>query len=106
LAHAIACLVTDHGEIKVPEWKPKSLPDAVRRVLADCEVDGGANGPPIEPEWGQPGLSPAERVFGWCSFEVLAFKTGNPTTLSMPFHQEPRPLANCDLWWASTVQTS
>ena len=24
LAHAIACLVTDHGEIKVPEWKPKS----------------------------------------------------------------------------------
>jgi acetylornithine deacetylase/succinyl-diaminopimelate desuccinylase-like protein len=32
----------------------------------------------VEPQWGEPGLTPAERVFGWCSFEVLAFETGNP----------------------------
>ena len=95
LAHAIACLVTDHGEIKVPEWRPQALPDAVRRVLADCEVDGGANGPRIEPDWGQPGLSPAERVFGWCSFEVLAFKTGNPDN---PVNAiPPRAKATCQL---------
>ncbi len=95
LAHAIASLVTDHGEIKVPEWKPKSLPDAVRRVLADCEVDGGVNGPQIDPAWGQPGLSPAERVFGWCSFEVLAFKTGNPDN---PVNAiPPRAKATCQL---------
>src|SRR5262249_7752303 len=25
-----------------------------------------------------PGLSPAEKVFGWSSFEVLAFRTGDP----------------------------
>ena len=95
LAHAIACLVTDHGEIKVPEWRPQALPDAVRRVLADCEVDGGANGPRIEPDWGQPGLSPAERVFGWCSFEVLAYKTGNPhnPVNAIP----PRAKATCQL---------
>ena len=30
------------------------------------------------PDWGEPGLSPAERVFGWNSFEVLAFMTGTP----------------------------
>ena len=104
LAHAIACLVTDHGEIKVPEWKPKSLPDAVRRVLADCEVDGGANGPPIEPEWGQPGLSPAERVFGWCSFEVLAFKTGNPDN---PVNAiPPRAKATCQLRFVVGIDSS
>ncbi len=95
LAHAISCLVSEHGEIKVPEWRPKVLPDAVRRVLADCEVDGGANGPRIEPEWGEPGLSPAERVFGWCSFEVLAFKTGNPEN---PVNAiPPRAKATCQL---------
>lgn len=78
LAHAIASITTARGEIRIPEWVPHEVPAAVRRALADCEVDGGADGPAVEPEWGQPGLTPAERVFGWCSFEVLAFKTGNP----------------------------
>ena len=80
LAHAIASIVSPTGQIRIPEWVPTELPPAVRRALVGCEVDGGADGPVIEPEWGEPGLSPAERVFGWCSFEVLAFKTGNPDT--------------------------
>ena len=86
LAHAIASIVSPTGQIRIPEWVPASLPAAVRRALADCEVDGGADGPQIEPGWGEPGLSPAERVFGWCSFEVLAFKTGNP---QMPVNAIP-----------------
>jgi len=95
LAHALSCIASERGEIKIPEWKPQALPDAVRRVLADCEVDGGANGPVIEPDWGQPGLSPAERVFGWSSFEVLAFKTGNPDN---PVNAiPPRAKATCQL---------
>ena len=80
LAHAIASIVSPTGQIRIPEWVPAELPASVRRALADCEVDGGADGPEIEPWWGEPGLSPAERVFGWCSFEVLAYKTGNPQT--------------------------
>ena len=66
-----------------------------RRALADCDIDGSADGPQIEPWWGEPGLSPAERVFGWCSFEVLAFKTGNPET---PVNAiPPRAWARCQL---------
>ena len=95
LAHAIATLVSPTGQIRVPEWRPRELPASVRRVLADCEVDGGADGPAIEPQWGEPGLSPAERVFGWCSFEVLAYKTGNPET---PVNAiPPRAWARCQL---------
>ena len=95
LAHAIACVVSPTGQIRIPQWVPKELPAAVRRALADCEVDGGADGPAIEPWWGEPGLSPAERVFGWCSFEVLAFKTGNPDT---PVNAiPPRAWARCQL---------
>jgi len=95
LAHAIATIVSPTGQIRIPEWVPDALPAPVRRVLADCEVDGGAEGPTIEPWWGEPGLSPAERVFGWCSFEVLAFKTGNP---EMPVNAiPPRAWARCQL---------
>ena len=95
LAHAIACIVSPTGQIRIPEWVPRELPDSVRRALADCEVDGGVDGPEIEPWWGEPGLSPAERVFGWCSFEVLAFKTGNPDT---PVNAiPPRAWARCQL---------
>jgi acetylornithine deacetylase/succinyl-diaminopimelate desuccinylase-like protein len=95
LAHAIATIASPTGEILVPEWRPKELPAAVRRALADCEVDGGADGPTVEPWWGEPGLSPAERVFGWCSFEVLAFKCGNPDT---PVNAiPPRAWARCQL---------
>ena len=95
LAHAIASITSPTGQIRIHEWVPKELPPAVREALADCEVDGGADGPTIEPWWGEPGLSPAERVFGWCSFEVLAFKTGNPET---PVNAiPPRAWARCQL---------
>jgi acetylornithine deacetylase/succinyl-diaminopimelate desuccinylase-like protein len=95
LAHAIACIAGPTGQIRVPEWVPSELPASVRRALADCEVDGGPDGPAIEAWWGEPGLSPAERVFGWCSFEVLAYKTGNPET---PVNAiPPRAWARCQL---------
>jgi acetylornithine deacetylase/succinyl-diaminopimelate desuccinylase-like protein len=95
LAHAIASIAGPTGHIRVPEWVPSELPASVRRALADCEVDGGADGPAVEPWWGEPGLSPAERVFGWCSFEVLAYKTGNPET---PVNAiPPRAWARCQL---------
>jgi len=78
LAQALATITGPRGEIRVPEWRPDSLTPAVRAALADCEVDAGDDGPAIDLDWGEPGLTPAERVFGWTSFEVLAFVTGNP----------------------------
>lgn len=104
LAHAIASIVSPTGQIRIPEWVPAELPDSVRRALADCEVDGGADGPTIEPGWGEPGLSPAERVFGWCSFEVLASRTGNPDT---PVNAiPPRAWARCQLRFVVGIDDS
>lgn len=80
LAHAIASITSPTGQIRIHEWVPKELPAAVREAVADCEVDGGPDGPVIDPNWGEPGLSPAEQVFGWCSFDVLAMKSGVPET--------------------------
>jgi len=77
LAQALATVTDARGAIKVPEWRPV-LPQAVRDVLAGVAVDGGADGPTIDRDWGEPGLTPAERVFGWNSFEILAFTAGTP----------------------------
>ena len=95
LAHAIASITSPSGQIRIHEWVPKHLPDAVRRVLEGCDIDGGADGPVIDPQWGEPGLTPAEQVFGWCSFDVLAMKAGNPET---PVNAvPPRAWARCQL---------
>ena len=95
LANALASLVGPTGEILVPELRPASIPDAVREVLAGLEVDGGADGPTVDPDWGHPGLTPAERVFAWNAFEVLAFETGNPAKVvnAIP----PRATAWCQI---------
>jgi acetylornithine deacetylase/succinyl-diaminopimelate desuccinylase-like protein len=78
LAHAIASLVGQTGQIRVPEFVPEEIPASVRRVLADIEVTSNEGGPALEPHWGEPGLTLAEKVFGWCNLEVLAFECGNP----------------------------
>ncbi|GAB7547752.1 M20 family metallopeptidase [Cupriavidus sp. 8B] len=78
LAHAIASVVDARGRVLVRGLLPDGLPDNVRAALRNIEVGGGPSDPEIDPGWGEPGLSPTERVYGWNTFEVLAFKTGNP----------------------------
>ena len=95
LAQALATITGPRGEIRIPEWRPTTLTPSVRAALADCEVDAGPDGPAIDADWGEPGLSPAERVFGWSSFEVLAFVCGNP---DRPVNAiPPRASAHCQL---------
>jgi acetylornithine deacetylase/succinyl-diaminopimelate desuccinylase-like protein len=78
LANAIASLVDAQGGIRVQGLRPPPIPAAVRAALADIAVGGGPGDPAVDTAWGEPGLSPAERVFGWNALEVLAFGCGNP----------------------------
>ena len=80
LNHVIASITDARGAIRIAEWCPSNIPDNVRNALADCDPSGGSGdgAPSIDLAWGEPGLSPAERVFGWSSFAVLAMKVGNP----------------------------
>lgn len=72
LAAAIGVLVDGHGRIKVPGLLPAELPAAVREALDGIEVGTGANDPVIDAGWGDTSLTPAERVYGWNTLEVLA----------------------------------
>jgi acetylornithine deacetylase/succinyl-diaminopimelate desuccinylase-like protein len=77
LANAIASMVDARGRILVDALRPPPIPASVRCALAGV-VPGEPGGPEVDVDWGEPGLTPAERVFGWNSLEVLAFRTGNP----------------------------
>jgi acetylornithine deacetylase/succinyl-diaminopimelate desuccinylase-like protein len=95
LAHAIAGLVDAHGRILVPGLRPAALPESVRAALKDIDVGGGPDDPEVDTDWGEPGLSPPERVFAWNTLEVLAFTTGNP---AMPVNAiPPEARAHCQM---------
>jgi len=74
MAHALACIIGPRGDCLVPGWTPDGIPDDVRAALANITPAGGE----IDPGWGAPGLSPAERVHAWSAVEVLAFTCGTP----------------------------
>ena len=79
LAHAIAAIADRHGRILVPGWVPADgLPPAIRAALAGCRMHSEGATATIDPGWGEPDLSPAEKVFGWTSFIVLAMTAGRP----------------------------
>lgn len=76
LSNALACITDARGQIKVPEWRPDSLTPRIREVLSVLPaVEAGIA---LDGDWGEADLTPAERVFGWNSFAVLAMKSGVP----------------------------
>ena len=78
LMAALNTLVDAQGVIKIAGLRPPAIPAAVREALAGLTVGGAPGDPAIDREWGEPGLTPEERVFGWNCLEVLALKAGNP----------------------------
>jgi acetylornithine deacetylase/succinyl-diaminopimelate desuccinylase-like protein len=77
LSHAIASLVNAHGVINVEGLRPPPLGAAVRNALSGLTLAGEANSPQVDTDWGEPGLSPLERVIGWNTLEVLALQAGD-----------------------------
>jgi len=78
LAHALASLCDRNGRILVRGWLPDGISPSVRTALASCPVGGGGEAAQIDPSWGEPGLTPAEKIYAWTSFIVLAMVSGRP----------------------------
>ena len=95
LANALATIVGPAGELLVSALKAPVMSRAVKDALADVEIDGGDDGPAVDPWWGEPGHTPAERVYGSNVFHVLAFTAGTP---GRPVNAvPPKAVANCQL---------
>lgn len=78
IAHAISTLVEVNGRIAARGVVPANVPESVRTVLREYRIEPGPSAPAIDPDWGEPGLSPEERLYGWTALEVLAMGSGNP----------------------------
>lgn len=75
LAHALATITDQRGQIQVPEWCPTSLTPDIRSAIEKLPLPVG---PQVDPDWGEEKLTPQERVYGWNSFAVLAMESGVP----------------------------
>ena len=78
LANAIASLVDGRGRILCDALRPPPIPANVRAALQGLRFGGDEGDPEVDADWGEPGLTPAERVIAWNTLEVLAYRTGNP----------------------------
>lgn len=78
LSHAIATMIDKDGRILVKGLLPPPISSAVRAAISDLVLGGDEHAPAVDPSWGEPGLTPAERVWAWNALEVVAFKAGNP----------------------------
>ncbi|KQX34550.1 M20 family metallopeptidase [Variovorax sp. Root434] len=95
LSHAVASLVDARGRILVEALRPPPVTQAVRDALASIAIGGGADDPEVDEGWGEPGLSPAERLVAWNTIEVLALGAGSATR---PVNAIPsEAVAHCQL---------
>ena len=101
LSHAIASIADRHGRILVRDWVPAGISNSVKHVLHGCELESDPDAATIDPGWGEPGLTPAEKVYAWTSFIVLAMLSGNP---EQPVNAvAPNAVANCQLRYTVDV---
>ena len=66
------------GRILVPGLRPPPMPASVRAALSTIPVGGEPGDPDVDQDWGEPGLTPAERAYGANTLEVLSLAAGNP----------------------------
>ncbi len=95
LSHALASICTSTGQILIKDWLPPPMTNAVREALSTVTLSPGEDGPEIDPDWGEPGMTTAEKVYGWNSFAVLALGSGN---IAGPVNAiQPEARAHCQL---------
>jgi acetylornithine deacetylase/succinyl-diaminopimelate desuccinylase-like protein len=94
LSHAIASMVSANGKILIQALRPENIPAGIKKAIDQLDVLG-KGGPTIDPTWGEPGLSPARKVYGWNTLEIIAFECGNP---SEPVNAiPPKAWARCQI---------
>jgi acetylornithine deacetylase/succinyl-diaminopimelate desuccinylase-like protein len=78
LSHAIASMVDAKGKILIDALRPENIPSNIEKAIDLLSIKG-EGGPEIDPQWGEPGMSSAQKVYGWNTLDVLAFECGTPS---------------------------
>ena len=78
LAHALSSIVSAEGRLQVAGWHAGPVPENVQNALAKLVKEPSRDAPAIDTYWGEEGRTTLEKTTASNSFEVLAFKTGDP----------------------------
>ena len=101
LSNAIASIADRNGRILVRDWTPAGISHSVRAMLDGCTLESDAEAATIDPHWGEPGLTPAEKIYAWTSFIVLAMLSGRPEN---PVNAvAPNAVAHCQIRYTVDV---
>jgi len=57
--------------------KPPRISNQIRATLADVKIEPMSDEPALSANWGEEGLSAAERLYAWNTLEVLSISSGN-----------------------------
>ena len=91
----MASLTDAKGRIQVEGLLPPPVSAEIRQALSGVDIGGGDDDPATTPDWGEPGLTEAERLMAWNTIEVLAMGAGNP---QRPVNAiPPSAVAHCQL---------
>ena len=103
LSHALSMITDKYGNILIENWKPTSLSAEVRDRLHSLPATISET-VEIDENWGEPGLSSNEKLFGWNSFSVLALRSGN---IDLPVNAiQPSAKALCQLRFVVGTDTN
>jgi len=103
LSHALSIITDKYGKILIENWKPTSLSVEVRDRLHSLPTTISET-VKIDENWGEPGLSSNEKLFGWNSFSVLALRSGN---IDLPVNAiQPSAKALCQLRFVVGTDTN
>src|SRR3954462_1474991 len=69
LCNAIASLVDGKGRMQLEALKPPPISNRVRAALADVEIKPTEGEPELSENWGEDGLTAAERLYAWNTLE-------------------------------------
>ena len=103
LSHALSTIADKNGKILIDNWKPTSLTADIkeRLNLLPAIISEVLD---IDENWGEPGLSPNEKLFGWNSFSILALKSGD---IDVPVNAiQPSAKALCQLRFVVGTKTN
>lgn len=77
LVNALSSLIDAHGVIQVEGLRPPVLSSNLKALLQKIHIDQTPTDPQAQSDWGEPGLSASEKLFGWNTLEVIALEAGN-----------------------------
>jgi len=95
LVNALSTIVDARGRILVEELRPSLFPTRVLRALDGLVLRTEPGDPDIDELWGEPGLTPVQKLLAWNTLEVLAMGSADPAApvSAVPDHA----VAHCQL---------